>query len=53
MTRLLADLKEIQQKKDLSLENWKHKIKVMKRKNLYNEQDIHLFIEMELLERNA
>ena len=40
-------------KKDISLENWKHKVKVMKRKNLYNESDIHLFIEMELLERNA
>jgi len=25
----------------------------MKRKNLYNESDIHLFIEIELLERNA
>ena len=40
-------------KKDTHLENWKHKIKIMKRRNLFNEQDIHLFIEMELLERNA
>ena len=40
-------------RKDKNQENWKHRIKVMKRRNLYNESDIHLFIEMELLERNA